>query len=86
PTRQIWDTFNHSIDGRLIKTIPIGSPCHDPTYNEGQCNTIRQNWHIPDFHIPNPSSIMDPIFLNKSCDPFDPRETPCQIGAYVQYA
>ncbi|KAL0565804.1 hypothetical protein V5O48_016213 [Marasmius crinis-equi] len=29
---------------------------------------------------------MDPIFLNKTCDPFDPRETPCQIGAYVQYA
>ncbi|KAJ7330329.1 putative isoamyl alcohol oxidase [Mycena albidolilacea] len=75
PTRQIWDAFNHSIDGRLIKTIPIG-----------QCNTIRQNWHIPDFHIPNPSSIMNPIFLNKSCDPFDPRETPCRIGAYVQYA
>ncbi|KAJ7347187.1 hypothetical protein DFH08DRAFT_936796 [Mycena albidolilacea] len=86
PTQQIWDVFNHSIDGRLIKTIPIGSPCHDPTYNEGQCNTIRQNWHIPDFHIPNPSSIMNPIFLNKSCDPFDPQETPCQIGAYVQYA
>ncbi|KAL0565738.1 hypothetical protein V5O48_016281 [Marasmius crinis-equi] len=29
---------------------------------------------------------MDPIFLNKSCDPFDSRETPCRIGAYVQYA
>ncbi|KAK7044066.1 hypothetical protein VNI00_007782 [Paramarasmius palmivorus] len=29
---------------------------------------------------------MDPIFLNKSCDPFDPRDTLCQIGAYVQYA
>ncbi|KAL0570059.1 hypothetical protein V5O48_011901 [Marasmius crinis-equi] len=29
---------------------------------------------------------MDPIYLNKSCDPFDPRETPCRIGAYVQYA
>ncbi|KAK7044113.1 hypothetical protein VNI00_007830 [Paramarasmius palmivorus] len=29
---------------------------------------------------------MDPIFLNKSCDPFDSRDTPCRIGAYVQYA
>ncbi|KAL0565544.1 hypothetical protein V5O48_016483 [Marasmius crinis-equi] len=29
---------------------------------------------------------MDPIYLNKSCDPFDPRGTPCRIGAYVQYA
>ncbi|KAJ7920489.1 hypothetical protein B0H13DRAFT_1708620 [Mycena leptocephala] len=86
PTREIWDAFNHSIDGRVIETIPIGSPCHDPTYDEEQCNNIRQNWHVPDFHIPDPSTIMNPIFLNKSCDPFDPRETPCQIGAYVPYA
>ncbi|KAF7378452.1 Fad binding domain protein [Mycena sanguinolenta] len=57
-----------------------------PTYNKGQCNIIRENWRIPEFHIPNPSSIMNPIFLNKSCDPFDPRQTPCRIGAYVQYA
>ncbi|KAJ6463868.1 hypothetical protein DFH09DRAFT_1226669 [Mycena vulgaris] len=67
PTLEVWNAFNHSVDGRLIKTIPIGSPCHDPTYNEEQCNTIRQNWHIPEFH-------------------FDLPETPCQIGAYVQYA
>ncbi|KAJ6467330.1 hypothetical protein C8R45DRAFT_1019750 [Mycena sanguinolenta] len=86
PTQAVWNAFNQSIDGRLIKTIPIGSPCHDPTYNEAQCNIIRDNWRIPEFHIPNPSSIMDPIFLNKSCDPFDPPETPCRIGAYVQYA
>ncbi|KAJ7205529.1 hypothetical protein GGX14DRAFT_458557 [Mycena pura] len=86
PTGEVWDAFNQSVDGRLIKTIPIGSPCHDPTYDEEQCTVIRQNWHIPDFHIPDPSSIMHPIFLNKSCDPFDPRETPCQIGAYVPYA
>ncbi|KAF7349739.1 Fad binding domain protein [Mycena sanguinolenta] len=29
---------------------------------------------------------MNPVFVNKSCDPFDPPETPCRIGAYVQYA
>src|ERR1700761_2800958 len=36
--------------------------------------------------IPDPSSIMNPVFLHKSCDPFDPRENPCEIGAHVQYA
>ncbi|KAF5361379.1 hypothetical protein D9758_006192 [Tetrapyrgos nigripes] len=86
PNSEVWEAFNQSIDGRLIKTVPIGSPCHDPTYDEAECNLIRENWHIPDFHEPNPSSLMDPTFLNKSCDPFDPRETPCRIGAYVQYA
>ncbi|KAG7094810.1 hypothetical protein E1B28_005623 [Marasmius oreades] len=86
PTQHSWDAFNHSVDGRLIKTVPIGSPCHDPTFDEDQCNVVRSNWRNPAFHEPNPSSIMDPIFLNKSCDPFDPRDTPCRIGAYVQYA
>ncbi|KAI3615878.1 fad binding domain protein [Moniliophthora roreri] len=86
PSSDVWDTFNHTIGGRLIKTVPIGSPCHDPTFNEEQCNMVRQNWRRPEFHQPNPSSIMDPIFLNKSCDPFDPRGTPCRVGAYVQYA
>ncbi|KAG7094813.1 hypothetical protein E1B28_005626 [Marasmius oreades] len=86
PAQDVWDTFNTSIDGRLIKTVPIGSPCHDPTFDQAQCDVIRNNWHSPEFHEANPSSIADPVFLNKSCDPFDPRETPCQIGAYVQYA
>ncbi|KAJ7270498.1 hypothetical protein C8J57DRAFT_1435497 [Mycena rebaudengoi] len=77
PIREIWDAFNISIDGRLIKAIPIGSPCHDPTYDAAQCNTIRQNWHVPDFQF-----VVELPFI---CDPFDPRETPCQVGAYVQY-
>ncbi|KAJ8094936.1 hypothetical protein PM082_010152 [Marasmius tenuissimus] len=86
PSSEVWEAFNQSIDGRLIKTIPIGSPCHDPTYDEAECTRIRENWHIPELHVPHPSSVMDLTFLNKSCDPFDPRETPCQVGAYVQYA
>ncbi|KAF9262226.1 FAD-binding domain-containing protein [Marasmius fiardii PR-910] len=86
PTQDVWDAFNNSIDGRVIKTVPIGSVCHDPSYDEEQCNVVRSNWRNPAFHEPHPSSIMDPIFLNKTCDPFDPREAPCEIGAYVQYA
>ncbi|KAL0565540.1 hypothetical protein V5O48_016479, partial [Marasmius crinis-equi] len=86
PIEDVWDAFNRSVDGRLIKTAPIGSPCHDPTFDEEQCDHVRNNWDFPEFHEPHPSSVMDPIFLNKSCDPFDPRETPCRIGAYVQYA
>ena len=32
------------------------------------------------------SSIMTPFYANASCDPFTARETPCTLGAYVQYA
>ncbi|KAL0064421.1 hypothetical protein AAF712_008585 [Marasmius tenuissimus] len=106
PAAEVWKAFNQSIDGRLIKTIPIGSPCHDPTYNEAECKYVRDHWHIPSFQFvaplsrkactmltsrlissePHPSSVMDYTFLDKGCDPFDPREKPCRIGGYVQYA
>ena len=32
------------------------------------------------------SSIMSPLFLNQSCDPFTPEERPCLIGNYVSYS
>lgn len=29
---------------------------------------------------------MAPFFANQSCDPWTPRERPCELGAYVRYA
>ena len=29
---------------------------------------------------------MDPWVQNRSCDPFTPREQPCTLGNYVNYA
>ena len=33
----------------------------------------------------SPSSVMSPFFANQSCDPFQPRDSPCDVGAYVRY-
>ncbi|UNI15432.1 hypothetical protein JDV02_001967 [Purpureocillium takamizusanense] len=32
------------------------------------------------------SSVMAPLFANQSCDPFQPRSSPCTLGNYVRYA
>lgn len=29
---------------------------------------------------------MAPFFANQSCDPWTPRERPCELGSYVRYA
>jgi hypothetical protein len=29
---------------------------------------------------------MQPLFQNKSCDPFTPENTPCLLGNYVDYS
>ncbi|KAG9218411.1 hypothetical protein CCMSSC00406_0007988 [Pleurotus cornucopiae] len=85
PSIDAWSTLNSSIDGRLIKPIPIGAPCHHPNYDAEQCEIVRKNWRQPAFHELHPSSIMDPIFLNKTCDPFTDPSIPCSRGPYVEY-
>ncbi|KIK60261.1 hypothetical protein GYMLUDRAFT_1000244 [Collybiopsis luxurians FD-317 M1] len=86
PNATAFDAFNKSISGRLIKTVPIGSPCHSPTYDAEECGYLQDHWRHPEIHLTSSSSVMNSIFLNKSCDPFTDPEEQCITGAYVQYA
>lgn len=42
-----WANLNRSIEGGLIATVPIGSPCHNPTFDAAQCKSIQENWTQP---------------------------------------
>ncbi|KID84875.1 6-hydroxy-D-nicotine oxidase [Metarhizium guizhouense ARSEF 977] len=86
PTEQEWTKFNATVGGRLIKTVPLGSPCHDPHYNDRLCEQLKSSWKKAPVHIDSSSSTQAAIFANASCDPFTPRSTPCQLGNYVRYA
>ncbi|THV00204.1 FAD-binding domain-containing protein [Dendrothele bispora CBS 962.96] len=85
PSTDIWDRLNDTLDGRLIKTVPIASVCHHPNYDEVKCKHLRENWRRSDLHMDHPTSIMHNIYLKKACDPFTSPDTPCDIGSYVQY-
>lgn len=89
PSRSDWDAFNQTLGGKLVATVPIGSPCHvdafEP-YDEQACATLKDNWGFPATHIDSSSSIMASFFANQSCDPFLPQDSQCVIGSYVQYA
>lgn len=89
PSAKDWAVLNNTVGGRLIKTVPLGSACHDPTYDEKECKRIQDAWDSPALHFNSASSVMSSQFAylaNNSCDPFGPRQTPCGIGAYAQYA
>ncbi|KAL5113209.1 hypothetical protein ACEQ8H_008916 [Pleosporales sp. CAS-2024a] len=86
PSEREWSAFNVTVGGRLVKTVPIGSPCHDPNYDEAACKQVQQQFGFTPIHIASSSSVQDPIFANASCDPFTPRSTPCLLGNYVRYA
>ncbi|KAL2869512.1 FAD-dependent oxidoreductase [Aspergillus lucknowensis] len=86
PSVDTWNQFNRSIDGRLVATVPLGLPCHDPHYDEELCAQLREDWTLPEPHYESSSSIMAPFFANDSCDPFHAVEKPCTLGNYISYA
>ncbi len=86
PSEADWNTLNTTVEGRLIQTTPIGSVCHDPTYNESACADLKANWTLPETHIGTSSSIPQQFYANDSCSPFDPESQPCNVGTYVRYA
>lgn len=48
PSNFIWNAFNQSVDGRLMATVPMGTPCHAPNYSEEKCKAIKDEWLFPD--------------------------------------
>ncbi|KAF3762614.1 FAD-binding domain-containing protein [Cryphonectria parasitica EP155] len=86
PSETQWSSLNSTVGGRLVATIPLGSPCHDPYYDEEECAYLQSQWLLPGIHMNSSSSVMAPFFANQSCDPWTPRERPCELGNYVRYA
>ncbi|OJJ51527.1 hypothetical protein ASPZODRAFT_12348 [Penicilliopsis zonata CBS 506.65] len=86
PSDTKWATLNTTVGGRLVATVPIGTPCHDPTYNETACAELQANWYLPETHLSSSSSVMQAYFANQSCDPFTAESRPCLLGNYVSYA
>ncbi|SPJ76039.1 probable isoamyl alcohol oxidase [Fusarium torulosum] len=85
PTVSEWGRLNSTVDGRLVATVPLGSPCHDPSFNAEECKHLQSEWLYSSIHSKSSSSMMAPLFANQSCDPFQPRDKPCTLGNYVRY-
>ncbi|QKX64758.1 uncharacterized protein TRUGW13939_11934 [Talaromyces rugulosus] len=86
PSTSQWDSLNRTVNGRLVATVPIGSPCHDPHYDEAACADLQSNWNLPQTHFVSSSSVMQTYFSNQSCDPFTSESSECRLGNYVNYA
>ncbi|KAK1248264.1 LOW QUALITY PROTEIN: hypothetical protein MKX08_006484 [Trichoderma sp. CBMAI-0020] len=100
PSAGDWAAFNKTVDGRLIATVPLASPCHEAAYNATECQFLQDSWLFSPVQTTSPrwsrltarlsynssSSVMAPLFANASCDPFQPEDAPCTLGNYVRYA
>ena len=48
PAAWEWNALNISVGGRLVETVPLGSPCHDPTFDAAQCAALQAEWQLPE--------------------------------------
>lgn len=44
PSDDEWDHLNSTVGGRLVATVPLGSPCHDPNYDAEECQRLQSEW------------------------------------------
>ncbi|EKG16367.1 FAD linked oxidase [Macrophomina phaseolina MS6] len=86
PGQHEWAQLNRTVGGKLISNVPLAHVCHDPTYDEDACNYLKEQWKWPVIHETSSSDIMSAYFRNASCDPFTPREQPCELGNYPVYS
>ncbi|KAF1993860.1 FAD-binding domain-containing protein [Amniculicola lignicola CBS 123094] len=86
PSKTEWGSFNTTVHGRLIATVPLGAPCHGSSFDMATCEDLKSQWQYEKIHYESSSSIMAPLFANQSCDPFQPRQRPCSYGNYARYA
>ena len=91
PSPAVWNSFNASLDGKLVATVPLAVSCHREfdgtlTYDEAMCTQLQQEWTSPQAHYNSSSSVMAPFFANRSCDPFSGEDAECVVGTYVNYA
>ncbi|KAF2257823.1 FAD binding domain protein [Lojkania enalia] len=99
PSQKEWSTFNDTISGHLIRSVPPASVCYpsQPNFNEERCAFVRSQWFNSTWHAEDPISIDYPIWANNSCNPIYPNGTSvtgdsnagkngCSIGNYPAYA
>ncbi|GKT89339.1 FAD binding domain-containing protein [Colletotrichum tofieldiae] len=50
PSTDAWAQLNETVGGRLVATIPLGSPCHGDAYNATECARLQDAWLYSEVH------------------------------------
>ncbi len=89
PSQTVWDRFNTTLGGALIKTVPLAAPCYNnmPQHDAAKCQVVRDRWNDPHFHVEDPTSAQFPLYQGRTCMPTDdPSSSNCTLGGYASYS
>ena len=85
PSIAVWDAFNQTLGGKLLKPLPPAAACHlgQPTYNFAGCAKVMANYQNTSFYTEDPIGLMAPNWQNDSCLP--PPKLPCSGAGFPIY-
>ncbi|KAK2037421.1 putative FAD-dependent isoamyl alcohol oxidase [Colletotrichum somersetense] len=89
PSAEKWQSLNTTVQGRLIKTVPLPHVCHSQpfgAFDQNACDDIKAKWLDDQTYLNNPAEVMNPYVQNQTCDPFTPTSKPCELGNYASYS
>ncbi|KAL4919489.1 hypothetical protein BDW62DRAFT_179025 [Aspergillus aurantiobrunneus] len=77
PSPGKWAALNHTLSGRLLKTVPPASVCYpsEDNYNAAECQVIFEAWTTSPFHSSNPYSVLSPTWSGAACQPVNENGT-----------
>ncbi|KAI0447903.1 hypothetical protein F4803DRAFT_571551 [Xylaria telfairii] len=98
PSTAVWESFNATISGRLIQSVPPAAVCYPSRqeYDQKACQDILEKWTEEGFYSSDPITINGQQWAGDSCNPIYPNGTSitgdvnagskgCSIGMYPLY-
>ena len=89
PSTTQWHSFNSTIGGKLIASVPLAAVCHNDVFaafDSKKCDALQDNWFSPETHLVSSSSPMSYLFTNNTCNPFLDAAASCTLGNLVSYS
>ncbi|TWU75155.1 hypothetical protein ED733_003736 [Metarhizium rileyi] len=86
PSDETWDAFNSTVDGKLIKSVPLAKPCYTSTEGSGdQCQNVNNAWSTERFQTAQALGRFYPF--NTTCPPVANGQQPgtCSLGQLPVY-
>ncbi|PVG02321.1 FAD-binding domain-containing protein [Serendipita vermifera] len=87
PSQTEWNLLNVTLRGSLARARPPAYPCHEPNYNETQCQTVKQNWTSQFWRAQQPGAYFDTAWENGDsyCGIDNNATVPCDQGLVPIY-
>lgn len=67
PNLSAWQSFNESVDGRLISAKPSAAVCNEPAYDVDACAVARIQWNDGIWRSNQPGALQNTNWENSSC-------------------